>query len=385
VGSKYEGEALFNLHGKVLNYADVDTNRVLVLAFEGGNSDALMEGRVTGEFPGNFTFSITTPPPESAFVFKDSLKPPAYGSTSDRHYDFGFSNVAFAQFALLRRDDSARELENDTPNPPEMVCDDGSNGGRCVMTQCTEQGRCKEQIKQCELKQSEVVSSVGDRSWRDADASRPHISDESYINIEGFEYHYTQICAADGSADCLREVTKTEIADVDEGSDDFELEESYLSCTLLEERGDTSINKPSGTLKNAKNYAVLYAKDDITKPFRIYGYNVEKTYDVVDPLPRGYSLAKISPINVDEWITYSTCAADKQVQAIVDYNDSHDTNYSTGHIPDKAWDDIDAHYGKLLNDCPEIPGHKVTVVENYTSEVVTLEIGQPEPTRTATR
>jgi hypothetical protein len=370
VGSKYEGEALFNLHGKVLNYGDVDTNRILVLSFYGGNSGARMDGRVTGEFPANFTFTLTTPPPEEAFVYKDYLDPWAHDGTTGRDFNFEFSNIAFAQFALLHED------YNDLPLPPEMVCDDGLNGGRCVMTQCTEQGRCKEQTKQCELKQSEVVFSAGDRSWLEADTSRPHISNDSFITIDGFGYIFKQVCAADGSADCLREVTKTEIADVEEGSV-ISRDGSYLSCTLLEESGDTSISKPFGIFENVDNYAVLYAIDDIKRPFRIHS-NGEENYDIVDPLPRGYSLAKISPINVNKWIAYSTCVADKHIQAIVDYNDSHDTNYISGVIiPEKAMDAIVARREELLNGCPEVPGRKVTVVEDYTREVITIEIGRP--------
>lgn len=81
-GREYQGEVLLSLNGIVTAGPAVDSDYVLALAFLGPSGLYLVDGVTSDEFPAEFRFDVTSPPPEEAFYsFNDGPEPVTASAT----------------------------------------------------------------------------------------------------------------------------------------------------------------------------------------------------------------------------------------------------------------------------------------------------------------
>lgn len=338
VGDGYTGEVLMSLEGEVTAGPDVDPDHELVLHFRNRDRYYLVDGTTTGEFPSQFRFEVTTPPPEEVYE--------SFSSTGRLYY-------AHAWLMVVPKDHPAkyRELYSDF----DALEPAGRESFTTDLQHCVDpfgpkpRKRCVEQQLSCTVSDCEVVYEAGPSELLSSEyGSTNSVSAQDSTHCT-FEHRCTD-------AGCARRVwccdqpplTQKEVVWSHGRSN------QRVSCDVEGVTGDPELAKYLfyGQVA-ALDLRIFYSKED-RPPDPAYPRSLH--------LRKGYNVFRtVESPTFEENLALYNCRADALEQAFGEYNERRGTSINPmrprwGNYPG-AKRVIEDRHAELLAECGEEPSY----------------------------
>jgi len=340
VNDDYTGEPLLSLQGNVvLREKQAEVDQVPYLAFfgsdEAGDFLYLVDGELSGGYPGLFRFEVTQPPADEVL----------YQLPSEE----GFTSRGTSGLLVMLPPNSAGRLPmiSEVWSYPVECTDDGT---ACTSIEriCNDNGSCRERYQVCSIDPCELVEQLGDPVLGATTTYQSHYRCNSTSC-----YSIVSVCD-DEAAHCSMDVYRCELPEGGTFEDAFD--GTVKTCGVLNETGDASLRSFLDLNTVAVDYAILYVADD--NPETVYG-----------PLERGYHLLKKSD-SLEGWLESERCEFTAMEAALAEYNLEHETNYHQ----------LDPDIETLSLDVAAVEKcRSIKVIRHPLAEVLTIELGKPQP------
>lgn len=340
VNDDYTGEPLFSLQGNVVvreNQAEVDQIPYIGLfgSDEEGDFLYLMDGKLTGEFPGKFRFDVTQPPADEVL----------YQLPSEE----GFNSRGASGLLVMLPPNSAGRVPMiaDVWSYPVECTDDGT-ACTSIERMCDDSGSCRERFQSCSFDPCELVEQLGDP------VLGMTATYQSHYRCDSTKCYSTMSLCDDEAGYCSMDVYRCELPESGNFEDAFD--GTVRSCHVVSETGDTSLRSFLDLNTVAVDYAILYVADD--NPDTVYG-----------SLERGYHLLKKTD-SLEGWLEAERCEFTAMEAAVAEYNLEHGTNYHQ----------LDPDVESLSLDVAAVEKcRSIKVIRHPLAEVLTIELGKPQP------
>lgn len=338
VGEDYKGEPLLSLSGRVVLSEDaVDTDLEPRLVYFGDDHVATFaRGELTGDFPAKFRFDVTEPPPQLATHAVDP--------------DWGSGELTQGYLVLVPPDYPTR-VPYAEEDDLSLVCNEDRTVCTHRLTQCTEDGQCRERTLECSPSPCEVVETWGDAELGD-DVETNHVNGDCWGSSC---YVFNERC---DSEHCNALLNRCDASTFEHYGRPQELEDGTMlgtTCTVLSASGDALITRPGDPDLFWTEYAIYYLTDDAP------GYPG-------GPLKQGYNL--LVHRSEADWLDTVRCRMDQAVDVVTEYNEKNGTDYNI-QSPDRP-------IREVVEEAQQVCGttFPLTRVDDPLGERLTIKIGQ---------
>jgi hypothetical protein len=297
VGKEYKGEVLLEFRGSVTSDVPITDDSVLVLTYNTGRSELLIDGVIEGDFPSAFRFSTTKPPPgsdEEDLAGNGELVKVAW---------FGLAAVPANHPAILPS--VAPTVEVDYSNPAVIHVTRTYYGGTSPFNQDLS----------CQATPCQLLDSEGDdASVLQAEQTVGNANSSWFPNDAGF-YSASITCDAYAANKCYRDVYRCDTSAL--GKNDFVYEpDQIFTCTVNQESGDPTLPGQSLYTSVKANFSIVWVSQDVN----------DQHYGPYGPLKAGYNIVQ-DQSSLAAWLNSWKCIWDRNLAAMARYNAAHGTSY----------------------------------------------------------
>ena len=363
-GEAYEGEILLSVEGRVAAGPEVDAESVLALSFHTEEAWYLVDGTTTGQFPSQFRFQVTSPPPPEAFMQKEHMQNPP-----DADIAQGFLVVVPSEHPPV------------IPILQGLPDDSGHQGEQTFSTEwnrCTLDGsRCIHDLMECTRYPCQVVSLEGEPSVLASEFGMWTSVDES--SMQG-DYGFRHACVGNdqGEVSCARELALCELRP--EGSylglGVSQVGDESTACSLVERSGDAELITALANQGQwvAQNLRIIYASGSVPR-------DPEQPGSLA--LSEGYNLVLLPVPELEPQLESLNCLADAEEQAYAEYNADHGTLYvpysGEEYSEPNAGETIAERLAELREQCPQPPMDEPVLLDAGVGSEIEIVLGQPNP------